>query len=828
MTGYPRYFSVLALVAVFGVIGAASSAQVADLGAPAEPAEKPVAQQATTPADPSLEPTSVRAVLDRYCVTCHNEGTKAGGLALDMLDVSSVASQPDIWEKVVRKLRAALMPPSGARRPDEATHESLTTWLEAELDRAAAAAPNPGRTETFHRLNATEYRNAVRDVLGLDIDVSALLPIDDASYGFDNMAGVLKLDPSRIERYLSVADAISRLAVGIAPSVPVVERFEVSDGYAQYERRDDLPFGTRGGAVIRHHFPQDATYEFEIDLIGQVLEPDVLEMSIDGERVQLLPIEPKTSRRGRDPDPLRIRIPVEAGPRDVGFAFLKRPSVHPDTHRRYFERPQINRAAVMPIWRPFFQAVEINGPFDITGPGDTPSRRTIFTCRPSVSAEERPCAQSILATLARRAYRRPESAVDVENLLVFYDAARGDGSTFDEGIQLAIQRLLVSPGFLFRVEAVPLGVGPNTNYRISGLELASRLSFFLWSSIPDGQLLSVASLDQLSTSATMERQVRRMLDDERAHALITNFFGQWLQLRNLDLVRPSNPLFPDFDEGLRDAFLQETELLLDSIILENRSVVELLTANYTFLNERLANHYGIPFIKGSHFRRVPLPADSPRGGLLGHGSILTITSHGTRTSPVLRGKWILSNLLGSPPPDPPDSVPALPEQEVASPVAALSVRARMAEHRKNPVCASCHSMIDPLGFALENFDAIGRWRDIDETFSAVDASGVFPDGTEFSGFADFRSRLASRPEAFVTLFVEKLLTYALGRGLEPYDMPAVRRIVHAAAGQDYRFEAIVLGVVRSVPFVMRRSAPSPLADALPAAQVRTTEAPVGQ
>ena len=810
MTVSPRYFSVLAFVAVF-VIGAA---------------EKAVAQQATTPADLSLEPTSVRAVLDRYCVTCHNERTKAGGLALDVLDVSSVENQPDIWEKVVRKLRAALMPPSGARRPDEATHESLTTWLEAELDRAAAAAPNPGRTETFHRLNGTEYRNAIRDILGLDIDVSALLPIDDASYGFDNMAGVLKLDPTRMERYLSVADTVSRLAVGIAPSTPVVERFEVSDGYAQYERRDDLPFGTRGGAVIRHHFPQDATYEFEIEMIGQILEPEVLELSIDGERVQLFPIEPKASRRRRDP--LRVRIPVEAGPRDVGFAFLKRPSVHPDTHRRYFERPQINRAAPMPIWRPFFQAVEINGPFDVTGPGDTPSRRTIFTCRPSVSAEERLCAQSILATLARRAYRRPESAVDVENLLVFYDAAREDGRTFDEGIQLAVQRLLVSPGFLFRVEAVPPGVGPNTNYRISDLELASRLSFFLWSSIPDDQLLSVASLGELSASDTLEQQVRRMLDDERAHALITNFFGQWLQLRNLDLVRPSNPLFPDFDEGLRDAFLQETELLLDSIIRENRSVVELLTANYTFLNERLAKHYGIPFIRGSRFRRVSLPADSPRGGLLGHGSILTITSHGIRTSPVLRGKWILSNLLGSPPPDPPDSVPALPEQEVASPVAALSVRARMAEHRKNPVCASCHSLIDPLGFALENFDAIGRWRDIDETFSAVDASGALPDGTEFSGFADFRSRLASRPEAFVTLFVEKLLTYALGRGLEPYDMPAVRRIVQEAAGQGYRFEAIVLGVVRSVPFVMRRSVPSPLADALPVAQVRTNEAPVGQ
>ena len=776
------------------------------------------------PAAGQVSPASrQRALLNQYCVTCHNQRLKTGGLALDTLDVSDVSARPEVWEKVVRKLRGGVMPPVGLPRPDAPSYDGLIGWLEDGLDRAAAARPNPGRTETFHRLNRAEYGHAVRDLLALDTDVTGLLPADDGSYGFDNMAGVLKLDQSRMERYLAAAETISRAAVGSPLPAPASVTYAVPPEMPQYDHVDGLPFGTRGGALFHHVFPQDGEYvvivkllcvtasDMDCDAAGGFAEPHTLEIGLDGTRVGQFVLEPRPMRKGYQrewDEALQIRVPVTAGPKDLAVTFLKTvPSVEyvqPAYHAR-FEKPFRQYAEVERIWMPAIDKVTVRGPFDARGPGETPSRRRIFVCRPATPAEEAPCARKIVSGLARRAYRQPPTREALDELLAFYEEGRGDGDGFEAGIETALRRLLLSPEFLFRIERDPAGVRPDTNYRISDLELASRLSFFLWSSIPDDELLEAAIRGTLKDPLVLERQVRRMLVDPRSRRLVDNFVGQWLELRNIEAVTPSDFFYPDFDENLRFALRRETELFFDSILREDRGAVELLTADYTFLNERLARHYRIPNVNGANFRRVALAEGTHRRGLLGHGSILTVTSHAARTSPVLRGKWLMTNVLGTPPPDPPANVPPLPENE-AGKRQVRSMRERMAQHRANPVCASCHSMIDPLGFALENFDPVGRWRDVDETFKPIDAAGTFPDGTKFDGLRAFREALLSHPERFVTNLIDKLLTYSLGRGLDYHDAPAVRRIRHVAARDQYRFSSLILAIVTSSPFQMRRSA----------------------
>ena len=771
------------------------------------PAEAPPAAVRQRSTEPTPE-AAFQTVLGRYCVGCHNERTLTAGLALDTADLASIGAHADLWEGVVRKLRGGLMPSSGRPRPDEATYDALASWLESELDGAAAARPNPGRTQTFHRLNRAEYRNAVRDVLELDIDVAELLPADSASYGFDNIAGVLRVSESLMERYLTAARRISRAAIGTTPPTPVAETYTVSPALPQDDHIDGLPYGTRGGAVITHQFPLDAEYELRVD-VSRVADGAELEVTVDGERVELFRMQrglPSLDIDGNEVgENLEVRLPIAAGPRQIAVAFLKTPALLAEAPRRRFLNPTVSRRDV-----PYLRSVTVTGPFDVTGPGDTPARRRIiFACQPAESGDEAACATTILSALARRAFRRPvdENAGDLEILQTAYAAGRADGD-FEAGIERALQQLLVSPEFLFRVEADPAGAASTAStYRLGDLELASRLSFFLWSSIPDEALLAAAADGMLSDPAVLDRQVRRMLLDDRARALTDNFVGQWLQLRNLDAMRPSQVLFADFDEGLREAFRRETELFFESIVREDRSVLDLLVADYTFVNDRLAKHYGMPQVRGSHFRRVDV-VDEHRGGLLGQGSILTITSHPVRTSPVFRGKWILTNILGTPPPDPPPNVPPLPDKGGAYAGKTPSMRERMAAHRDNPACASCHAMIDPLGFGLERFDPVGRLRDVDERYLPIDASGMLPDGTSFNGVAELRAALVRRPDRFVGTLTEKLLTYALGRGVEYYDMPAVRAIVREAAASDYRFSTVILGIVKSLPFRERRTATS--------------------
>ncbi len=773
-------------------------------------------------------PDAARDTLDRYCVGCHNERLKDsyGGLALDAdaVDLTDAGAHAAVLEQVLRRVRAGQMPPAGRRRPAEPVRASLVAWLESELDRAAAAHPNPGRKEPFHRLNRAEYRNAVRDLLALDVDVAALLPADDASYGFDNIAGVLRISQSQLEQYLSAARKIGREALGGELPAPAVTEYRVAETQPQYDHLEGLPFGTRGGLLVSHHFPRDGTYEIAIDLLCRIqgecdgsvgfADAHELEVAIDGERVTLFTLEPRAEFRPHGERTWRVRLPVAGGPHEVGVAFLKLPSIREaDSRVERFLKPHYVTGVVgepsQMIYQPFVDRVTIAGPFEATGPGTTPSRRTILTCRPASAADEQACAEEILSGLMRRAFRRPVTASDVATLMPVYRAGWETGGhfeagDFEAGLEAALRRLLVSPEFLFRVERDPVGIAPATNYRISDLELASRLSFFLWSSIPDDALLAAAARGELSDPDVYHRQVRRMLADERSAELVRNFAGQWLQLRNLDAVEMDWALFPNFDDGVRLGFRRETELFVESILRENRGVMELLTADYTFVNERLARHYGIPGVYGDRFRRVPV-TDPNRRGLLGHGSVLTVTSRPNRTSPVLRGKWILMNVLGAPPPDPPADVPALEEDAVGNHSRADTVRERLARHRRNPACAGCHALIDPPGFALENFDAVGRWREMDNAFRPIDASGVLPDGTAFDGVVGFRNALAAHPEPFVANVTEKLLTYALGRGLEPYDMPAVRRIVRGAA-PEYRLQDVILGIADSIPFRMRRSA----------------------
>jgi hypothetical protein len=780
-----------------------------------------------------------QATVTRYCTSCHDDIERTADLSLKSLPLGEVAAHPGEWEAVIRKLRAGMMPPVGEPRPANEARLALVGWLESELDASAAANPNPGRTEPFHRLNRAEYRNAVRDLLDLDVEVAELLPADEASYGFDNIAGVLKLSPTLLERYLTAADKVSRLAVGTPSQFVNIDWFRVPDDRSQERRLPGLPFGTRGGTLIEYHFPADAEYDIAAELARDLneqmplyAEEQQLEIAVDGERVALfsLPAVPLMQPQAANNDPnapaisqivqrfqlsrderaarnradadWRVRVPVSAGPHTVTATFLARTAALDEPARLPFDRPY-PAGVNIPETRTgsYLRAVEISGPYEPAGAGDTASRRRIFSCAPGAdAARAEACAREILAKLARRAYRRPVTDEDVAPLLAFYRDGADEG--FDAGIQLALKRLLVAPEFLFRVEQDPADAAPGSVYPVSDLTLASRLSFFLWSSIPDDELLDAAERGELRDAAVLERQVQRMLADQRATAFVENFAGQWLYLRNLDAVVPVQSEFPDFDDTLRQGLKRETELFFGSIVQENRSALDLLRADYTFVNERVARLYGLPNVKGNHFRRVTLPEDGPRRGLLGHGSVLTVTSYPDRTSPVVRGKWILENLLGVPPPPPPPNVPDL--EDSGSTGRTLTIRERLAEHRSNPSCASCHALMDPLGFALENFNAVGVWRNIDETGAGIDASGTLPDGTPFNGVAEFRAALENS-ELFVMTLSEKLLTYGLGRGVEPYDQPAVRAIVRDAAASDYRFSALITGVVQSPPFQMRRA-----------------------
>ncbi len=782
------------------------------------------------------------ATLSQYCVDCHNDVELTAGLTLQGSDLSNLVAEAGKWETVIRRLRAGMMPPAGRPAPPDAVHEALVSFLEDELDAAAAAAPNPGRTVSFHRLNRNEYTNAVRDLLAVEIDFTELLPADDSSYGFDNIGGVLTLSPLLLERYLNAADRVSRLAVGRPPPFSDVDWFRVPDDRSQERRLDGMPFGTRGGMRLEYTFPVNGEYEFAValqrDLNEQVplyAEPQQLEIAIDGERVTVFTLEAvplqepapelaslamhteetmarrlvlsraDRSSRNRADENWRVRVPVSAGEHVVTANFLNRASALKETLRLPFERPYPNGVNLSETRAgAYVQSVEISGPYNAQGPGDTASRARIFICEPdgtdALSPGNVECAERILESLARRAYRRDVDQADVAPLLTFYRQEADKG--FDAGIEIALTRLLLSPEFLFRIERDPEGVEPGAPYRVSDFQLASRLSFFLWSSIPDDELLKAASERRLSDPNELEAQVRRMLADEKADAFIENFAGQWLYLRNLDAIVPVQSIFPDFDDTLRQGLRRETELFFGSIMREDRSALQLLDAEYTFLNDRVARHYGVEGIEGAHFRRVELAEDDPRRGLLGHGSILAVTSYPDRTSPVIRGQWILENLLGAPPPAPPPDVPGLLETDGQG--TRLSMRERLAAHRENPTCASCHAVMDPLGFSLENFDAIGRWRDLGDTGEPIDARGAMPDGTEYDGVEGLRVVLKSS-DVFLTTMTEKLMTYALGRGIEPYDMPTVRKILDRASESDYRFSEFILGIVESPAFQMRMS-----------------------
>ncbi len=784
----------------------------------------------------NLTPQTVsqyRAILDRYCVTCHNERLRTAELVLGAMDVGNVSEDAAVWEKVVRKLRTGAMPPAGMPRPDTATHDSFVTYLEAQLDRASAGNPNPGRTGV-HRLNRAEYTNAIRDLLALEIDGGALLPPDESAYGFDNIAAVLSVSPLLLERYMTAARRISRRAIGDPDARPVFETYEIRKFLRQDDHMsEDLPFGSRGGIAIRHYFPLDGEYIIRIRLqkearerIRGLHEPHQIDVRLDGERVTLFTIgsedfgtpapifslgtlvgDPEREKYERFADEdLEIRFSAKTGTRLVGISFVNQfvipegPLHYINGRPDYLPRLSLSDRIENRGGPPEVQTVAIGGPYDAKGLGETPSRNKVFVCRPVNNDDEEACVKRILSTLARRAYRRPFTDEDLEPLLSFYKAGQSDGG-FEEGIRRALEAILVSPEFLFRIESDPANVALGTAYLISDIELASRLSFFLWSSIPDDELLDVAERGELRDPGVLEQQVGRMLRDRRSQALVSNFAAEWLGLRALAAAKPDQNVFSDFDENLRDAFRLETELFFENIMREDRSVLEFLDANYSFVNNRLAEHYQIPGVYGSHFRRVKL-SDGTRGGLLGQGAILTATSYDNRTSPVTRGKWVLDNLLGTPPPPPPPNVPFLKEQGAGDKV--LTMRERMEQHRADPACASCHKLMDPLGFALENFDGIGKWRTA-EGGTPIDPSGVLPDGTTFQGPAELRKALLTKREGFVTIVTEKLLTYALGRWLEYYDAPAVREITREAAPNEHRWSSLILGIVQSTPFQRRRS-----------------------
>jgi hypothetical protein len=736
--------------------------------------------------------------MDQYCVTCHNEKLKTGGLALDVLDVEHVGKSPEVWEKVIRKVRAGLMPPSGRKRPERSALDAFAANVEKRLDVEAALHPNPG-DPGLHRLNRTEYANAIHDLLGLDVDVSTLLPADNSSDGFDNIADSLGFSPSLIQGYLSAAMKISRSAVGDPTLISSTKTYLAPPGLSQDRHIEGLPLGTRGGMLVTHNFPLDGEYEFAVAASGvagaggrgdgrlvggggdgfggnpgAAESAPTLNITLDNQRLNA-------------PNPRGFRIPITAGPHTIGVALIdRRPSAGAgvdDIYSVYGVQGAVNN-------------VVISGPFNSAGVGQTPARKKIFTCYPKSANEESGCARQILTTLARRAFRQSPSAAEIESLVQFYEQSRKEAD-FDTGIQDALARLLVAPRFLFRLEQEPAGITPGQAYNVSASDLASRLSFFLWSTIPDDELLDLAAKGSLTNPAILEKQVRRMLADAKSNALMSNFAGQWLYLRDL---AGAQPMAPNFDDNLRLSFRKETELLIESILREDRSILTLLDADYTFVDERLAAHYGIPNIRGSYFRRVTLDPSSPRRGLLGQGSFLTVSSIATRTSPVIRGKWVLENLLGSPPPNPPPGVEINLDDPEATKVTTL--RQRLEKHRANAVCASCHRMMDPIGLALENFDLVGTWRETDGKLS-IDATGELVDGTPLHGIGDLRNAVLSRSDLFVTTATEKLMMYALGRTLEPYDMPTVRAIVKRAAKNDYKFSSIILGIVESAPFKMK-------------------------
>ena len=768
-------------------------------------------------------------LLDQYCVTCHNEKLKTGGLSLQGANLADIPKGAETWEKVIRKLRVGAMPPQGMPRPDKTTLDGFATFLETSLDRGYASKPNPGRA-TMHRLNRTEYANAIRDLLALDIDTTELLPPDDESSGFDNIADVLRVSPSLMERYLSASWNISRLAVGNLSIAPSTATYRVRPDLSQDQHIEGLPLGTRGGILIHHTFPVDGEYIIKVrlwrntfDLMRGMEDSHQIEISLDGERVRLVTVgghddfvkmAENPGSFGTDLDQrLTIRIPVKAGSRAISATTILRSHAQKDDLIKAFMRTTVDGEDI--TGDPSVDRLTVEGPFNQTGVGDTASRRKIFVCQPVVdksgAKDELPCARKILSTLARHAYRRPLKDSDLEEPLSFYQRRRNNNGSFDAGIESALQLILASPEFLFRFEPDPANAAADTPYRIDDVALASRLSFFLWSSIPDDTLLNLAAQGKLKDPAVLDQQVKRMLADPKAESLADNFAEQWLFLRNLKNASPNLVDFPDFDDNLRQAMLQETKLFFESIQHEDRSVLDLLNGDYTFVNERLAKHYGIPGIYGSQFRRVPV-TDPARRGLLGQASILTVTSYPNRTSPVQRGKWILTNILGTPPTPPPPNVPQLTENaEGAQP---KSVRERMEAHRADAVCAGCHKVMDPVGFALENFDAIGRWRASDDGVK-IDPSGTLFNGAKVAGAAELRQTLTSRPEIFVGVMTEKLLTYALGRGVEYYDMPAVRKIVRDAGTRDFKFSSLITGVVKSSPFQMKLKAPPLAADARP-------------
>ena len=787
---------------------------------------------------------SNRALLDQYCVICHNQAVvnsvaqpneglqtlqlRDVGLTLDVEDVSNLAENPEVWEKVIKKLRVGVMPPPNYPRPDKESYNGFRTFLENELDRVASRQINPGRTQAFHRLNQTEYQNSVRDLLDLDIDVADMIPTDAPDqYGFDNNADVLALSPFSVERYVSAAHKIAELAVGATPRGASINTYDVPLNLIQDDRlSEELPFGSRGGTAIEHMFPVDGEYRIKlnlqtnyVDFVRGYDQPHKVELSLDGQHLETFafggdapgtpaPYSYAGNIRGNDDweefmmafaeEGFEIQVNVKAGPRVIGATFP----------REMWENEGIQQPRLfgyhlavteLPDSNPAVDSIEIEGPLSVDGPGDTPSRRRIFSCLPANPDEEPACAQQILSSLARRAYRRPVSESDVQELVEFYNQGRLDGG-FEVGIQFALERVLVSPDFLFRIEQDPADAQPGAMYAISDIELASRMSFFLWSSPPDDELLILAERGALREPGMLEQQVQRMMADPHADAFIKNFVGQWLYLRNLEDFYPDPAAFPEFDENLRTALQRETELFIDDQIRSDASLLELLSADYTFVNERLARHYDIPGVYGSRYRKVTVDGNQ-RGGLLGHGGLMMVTSYPNRTSPVLRGKFVLENLLGGPPPEPPPNVPAL---ETSSDGKILTMREAMVMHRENPACRVCHAAMDPIGFSLENYDVVGKWR---REFAGqpIDASGLLPDGNTFDGPDGLRGLLLERPDDLVGTITEKLMRFALGRSLEYYDMPEVRAVVRAASEDDYRWSSIILGVIESTPFQMRRT-----------------------
>jgi Protein of unknown function (DUF1592)/Protein of unknown function (DUF1588)/Protein of unknown function (DUF1585)/Protein of unknown function (DUF1587)/Protein of unknown function (DUF1595) len=748
-----------------------------------------------------------RALVDEYCAGCHNPKLSSGGLSLAGMDPARPGPHAAEWEKVLVKLRAGMMPPSGAKRPAEAALNGFVSSLERALDQAAAANPNPGRP-ALHRLNRFEYANSVRDLLDLEIDPAAYLPPDDMSHGFDNMAEVLNVSPTLMEGYVRAAGKISRIAIGDPGMKPIVETYHVPSTLSQTRHLEGAPFGTRGGIVVRHNFPADAEYIFRITpyfttntlVFGTFAKGEQIEVAVNGERVALLNFN---GAMKVDDDLRTPPIRAKAGPQTISAAFIQKTIAPVDDYLSLYEHSLGDLFAgrtqgVTAL--PHIRDLGINGPYNATGVSESPSRRRIFTCRPQAGGDELPCARRILSSLARQAYRKPVTDSDLEDLLSAFQTGR-NGADFESGIRMALQLILANPEFVFRFERTPHGASAGRNHRVSDIELASRLSYFLWSSAPDEQLLNLASQKKLSDPTVLEQQVRRMIADRRSHALATSFAGQWLYLRNLDDAQPDLFLYPNFNRNLLQSMRRETEMLFESILREDRDVTELLTADYTFVDELLAKHYGIPDVEESRFRRVTL-TDENRRGLLGQGSILTVTSYANRTSPVVRGKWVLDTLLGAPPPKPPADVPPLKENVAGA--KPMPVRVRLEEHRRNPACAGCHTMMDPIGFALENFDALGAWRRNDSGFP-VDPSGQLVDGTKIDGPVSLRKALVARSDAFIRTFTEKLLTYALGRGVEYYDMPAVRAIDREAARNGNRFSAVILGIVKSAPFQQRRA-----------------------